>query len=380
MQKKLLIYETTHYETLPALVELAVEHFDQISIFASTPSVFEDCRQFPVFENNNIQWTIKRTAESNREFIKKIFAELSAGSYSHFFINSIDHNLLYIAGKLLFTNRALHTVLNIHCIHDYTRFRFNTTLSISESMAKKILHRNIKHHRVLAPAMPSYLKSFLKNVEVEYIPGMFFRRFGEIDFSRKPFRIVVPGAVEKKRRHYEIIPAVVNMLGKTRKEEQVIELIILGNSDTPYGRELRKNIRESIEGLPVTLTTFDTEVSYDIFSAYYSSSHIIWSPVRLKMESIRGIEEINGLSNSAGLIVDFVHYARPVLMPTDIRISEKFDPLFFTYSGPEEAAAILNNFVNNADSLYQRNKDIRAVCSPYNIDMFRDTFRRLMNL
>lgn len=378
MQRKLLIYETTHYETIPGLVELSLDHFDEICIYAANPSIPGDCNHFSAFQNSCIRWVIKQPLESHRQFIKNLFGELSAGSYSHFFINSLDNNLLYFA-FLLRKYPGIHTVLNVHCIHDYTTFRYNSIISFSESIAKKILHPRVKYYRVLAPAMPAYLKSFLQNIEVEYIPGMFFNKTGKTDLSQKPFQIVVPGNIEKKRRHYEIIPAVAKTLAKTVRSDQQVELVIMGNSNSTYGKELIHAIKQAITDSPVSLITFDKDVPYGIYSRYYYS-HIIWSPIRLKMQSIRGIEEINGLSNSAGFIVDFVHYAQPSLIPSEISFSKEFDPLFFTYSSPDEAAAMLLTFINDLDILHQRKKHIETVCSTYTRDKFRDTFRRIMNL
>jgi hypothetical protein len=378
MQRKLLIYETTHYEALPGLVELSLDHFDEICIFAAHASVLDNCRHFDAFQNSNIKWVTKQPAESHRKFIKKLFGKLSSGSYSHLFINSLDNNLLYFALKLR-RHSNIHTVLNVHCIHDYTTFRYNTIISFSESIAKKILHSRVKYYRVLAPAMPAYLKSFLKDIEIEYIPGMFFNKTGKTDLSHKPFRIVVPGNIEKKRRHYEIIPAVVKILAKTLGSDQQTELVIMGNSNTVYGKELVENIKQAIIHSSLSLITFDKDVSYDVYSRYYYS-HIIWSPIRLKMQSLRGIEEINGLSNSAGFIVDFVHYAQPSLIPSMISFSKEFDPLFFTYSTADEAALMLNTFVNDIDILQQRKKNIELIISNYNSNKFRTVFLRLMKL
>lgn len=378
MQRKLLIYETTHYETLPGIVELSLDHFDNICIFAVNPSVLDNCLHFDAFQNRNIKWVIKQSEESHRRFIKKLFGELSSGAYSHFFINSLDNNLLYFALKLR-KHPDVHTVLNVHCIHDYTTFRYNTIISFSESIAKKILHSRIKYYRVLAPAMPAYLKSFLKDIMIEYIPGMFFNKTGKTDLSHKPFRIVVPGNIEKKRRHYEIIPAVAKTLAKTLRSDQQTELVIMGNSNTAYGKELIEDIKQAIIHSSLSLITFSKDVPYEVYSRYYYS-HIIWSPIRLKMQSLSGIEEINGLSNSAGFIVDFVHYAQPSLIPSVINFSKEFDHLFFTYSTPDEAAIMLNTFINDIGILQQRKKSIEQIVSTYNSNNFRDIFLRLMKL
>lgn len=379
MQKKLLIYETTHYETLPALVELAIEQFEQVTIYAASPDIVESCRHFPVFQNKKIKWVTKTKEQPNRAFIHQLFQELTQDNYSHFFINSLDHNLYYFSRKLSAVYRNIHTVLNVHTIHDYTSSSYSSVLNISESLAKKKLHRFIKYHRVLAPAMPAYLKSRLKNTEVEYIPGMFYSSFPATDFTQTPFRIVVPGTVEAKRREYEIIPTVIRLMGERLGKDQKIELAILGNGNTSFGKELEKKIRE-VMWSGISLITFDREVDYDTYSSYYSSAHLIWSPLRLNMESIRGVPEINGLSNSAGLIVDFVHYAHPTLIPSGIQFDDQLDPSFFRYTGPEEAAVQLSYFIHGPGILQQRQKEIMQVCSAYTVDKFRPAFKKLMNL
>ena len=378
MQKKLLIYETTHYETLPALVELALEQFELISIYADSADVFDSCRYFTVCQSSKIKWITKPASTFNRAFIGQIFKDLSGNNYSHFFINSLDHNLYYFTQKLSGIYRNIHTVLNVHTIHDYTSSRYNSILNVSESLAKKKLHRIIKNCRVLAPAMPAYLKSRLPGLTVEYIPGMFYQYFPKPDYSKTPFRIVVPGTVEGKRREYDIIPTVVNLLAKNNQGKQ-IELVILGNSNTAFGKKLEKEIREILPS-NISLILFDKDVAYDTYSKYYASAHLIWAPVKLNMESIRGVPEINGLSNSAGLIVDFVHYGHPTLIPEGINFNDKLDPLFLRYTGPKNAADKISAIIQTPHVLASQQDNIQSVCSAYTADKFREAFKTLMNL
>ena len=378
MQKKLLIYETTHYETLPSLVELALEQFEKISIYADSTAIYDSCRHFPACQNNKIKWTTKGSSTSNRAFISQVFQELSGNNYTHFFINSLDHNLYYFTQKLSKIYRKVHTVLNVHTIHDYTSSRYNSLLNVSESLAKRKLHRIIKHCRVLAPAMPAYLKSKLPGLTVEYIPGMFYQRYPALNFREIPFRIVVPGTVEEKRRDYEIVPTVIKLLAKIIPDQQ-IEFVILGNSNTAYGKRLEKEIREVLPGT-FSLTLFDQDVAYDTYSKYYTTAYVIWSPVKLNMESIRGIPEINGLSNSAGLIVDFVHYAHPTLIPDGISFDDTLDPLFFLYTDPGDAAHKIEFLLRSPDALQSKQEKIQSVCAYYTADKFRGAFKKLMKL
>lgn len=379
MQKKLLIYETTHYETLPALLELAIEQFDQITIYAASQDTYESCNHFPVFQQAKIKWFNQSKDQGNREFIKQLFHEMISGNYSHFLINSLDHNLLYFSLKLSGIEKKIHTVLTVHVIHDYTTARYNSLVNISESIAKKKLHRLIKNYRVLAPSMPAYMKSRLKKIEVEYIPGMFYQAFPETDFTQSPFRIVVPGNVEEKRREYESIPQVIKLMTGKLEKYHPIELVILGNNNNPYGKALEKNIRAALPPY-ISLIVFDRDVTFNTYSSYYSSAHIIWAPVRLHMESIRKVPEITGLSISAGLIVDFIHYARPTLVPSPIKFDQQLDPLFFRYAGPEDAAHQLLAFVNDPRLLQQRQTETRTICSAYTAQKFRTVFKQLMNL
>jgi hypothetical protein len=379
MQKKLLIYETTHYETLPAIVELALEQFEQVTIYVVSRDIPESCDQFPVFKNHKIKWVIKPDDQVNWSFIKQLFQELTNENYSHFLINSLDHNLYYFSLQLSGVNRNIHTVQNVHTIHDYTTTRYNSILNISESIAKKRFYRLIKNHRVLAPAMPAYLKSRLNGIEVEYIPGMFYRPFPSTEFAKSPFQIVIPGAVEKKRREYEIIPQVISSLSAKIGTAQKIELVILGNSNNPYARELGNDIRQVLSP-SISLVIFETDIAYKTYSSWYSSSNIIWAPVRLNMESIRGVSEINGLSNSAGFIVDFIHYAHPSLLPAAIKFDDQLDQLFFRYTSAEDAADQLLGFINDPAILQQREEEIISKISSYTTEKFRPAFNRLMNL
>lgn len=379
MQKKLLIYETTHYETLPAIVELALEKFEQVTIYVVSPDIPESCNQFPAFKSNKIKWVIKPGDQANWSFIKQLFQELTNDNYSHLLINSLDHNLYYFSMQLSGVSGDIHTVLNVHTVHDYTTTRYNSILNISESIAKKRFYRLIKNHRVLAPAMPAYLRSKLKEIEVEYIPGMFYQPFQQTEFTKSPFQIVIPGAVEKKRREYEIIPQVISHLAKKIGSEKKIELVILGNSSNSYAKELEREIREVLSP-SISLILFEADVAYNDYSKWYSAANIIWAPVRLDMESIRGVPEINGLSNSAGFIVDFIHYAHPSLLPAAIKFDDQLDQLFFRYNSPEDAADQLLKFIIDPLILQQREKEIRGKISSYTGEKFRPAFNRLMNL
>jgi hypothetical protein len=98
------------------------------------------------------------------------------------------------------------------------------------------------------------------------------------------------------------------------------------------------------------------------------------------MESIRKVPEINGLSISAGFIVDFVHYAHPSLIPSAIKFDEQIDSLFTRYTDAEDAASQLLNFINNPALLQQKQHEIQDVCRNYTAEKFLDAFKRLMNL
>ncbi len=94
----LLIYETTHHETLPAMLDLALEYFDNVYVYLKESS-YENLTgvNSPEAIWPKTRFFIQEPGRPNLSFIRECFSTLQLKKIGHLHISTLDNNLLYIA-------------------------------------------------------------------------------------------------------------------------------------------------------------------------------------------------------------------------------------------------------------------------------------------
>jgi hypothetical protein len=377
LQKKLLIYETTHVENLSALLVLSEGYFSEVTIFIPASS----CRQLqyilnPLHLSLKINW-ITREEEQNRPFIRRFFRHIRESSYTHLHIGTLEHNMFLFAWHLR-RCRHLQISMTLHSINEYSSSLYTDIRNISETVAKRILYRKVHHYRVLAPAMAGTFKKFFPKKQVCFIPGNFNRPPDEHKLSQNTFSIVIPGTVEHKRRDYQMVIRFLNMHAKELTAFTPVHIVLAGNAGSSYGKEITQALQQLSVKHTFRLSYFIHPLEQHEYEALYNQADIIWAPVILHTNSLRGIAEINGVTHSPGFITDQIYFGKPAIIPKGLQLPLQFAGCNWEYENENDLLSIFTSILSNKSALMEANHKISIACSYFRTENFTGAFNDLL--
>ncbi len=377
MPSGLVIYETTHHETLPALLDLASMYFENITVFLREITYQNICSIRP--EDKWPKAVFFRQAEtvSNRAFIREAVQFAGNGGYTHFHISTLDNNLLYFA-VALHRLRRLHISLSVQAVHGYKSCQYRSLRDVTESLAKMVFHRRIRHYRVFFPGMKEvFLQQFPRN-HCHFIPSRFFSgkpdsAGGNADF----LKLIIPGSISASRRNYAFVVDFTRDYLLEIAAKSAIELVLLGDINTAYGLKLRNELK-AYETDRLHIRYYQGYVSQSEYEQQLAAADIIWSPVNINTKSIRGIAETYGISMATGLVADLLFICRPALVPEGFAIPEHYQESLITYDSPSALARRLTELIDDLDE----NRSIRIfnALSFFSKENFKKEFEELMDI
>lgn len=386
-EKRILIYETTHHENLPALLDLSEAHFSRVAVFLKAMSysnlsgVGSPEERWP-----KTDFFIQAPDCGNRRFIGQVFTFLRRQRYSHLHLATLDNNLLLFAFRLACAG-PVHLSLTVHEVNEYFSFSFRGLRDVSESVAKVFLHRLIRHYTFFLPAMAERFAQRLPGVTAVFIPSRFYeaRRWGEE--SGGFFRIVVPGSVDPNRRNYsEVVETFTRLVsGKERRPSGMesplrpVELVILGDSSTGYGAGIVASLRQ-LESDGFRLRFFEGYIPGVAYEQQLTSAHLIWSPLNLHKRSSRNSSETYGQTTASGLTADLLLNNIPALVPEGFVIPEPFRTPIFSYGSPEEWRNVVGKMINDPAYYGGLRERIHSALSFFTKENFGDAFSQLMGI
>ena len=371
----LLIYETTHHETLPAMLDLAGDYFNNVYVYLKSSS-YENLvgRHSPEEIWPKASFIKQAPDQSNRHFIKECFSTIRRKKISHLHISTLDNNLLYIALQLILSGRFKLSI-SVQAINEYAAYKYDNLRDITEAVAKQVIHRYVKASRVFFPMMVQHMKSLMPTSEPVYIPPRFFDTDNEL-FSSNKFRIAVPGSLDPNRRDYHLLEEFFSEFLSGGQYGKQIELIILGNASGMYGRNIIKNLRK-LESSSFALVSFDHYLKQSDYELYLRQSDLIWSPIHLETKGIRNTPEKYGHTTATGLTGDLLIAARPAMVPLGYLVPEHYENTLITYQSLADLAGWVQYFLEGrGNEKYQRiNRDL----SFFSKENFKPAFEKLMS-
>jgi hypothetical protein len=375
---RLIIYETTHHENLPAILDLALSCSRNSVVFLDEMAygnLFAESS--PENRWPGIQFIQRTDGVSHREFISRLFAFIRqdriAGGNNHLHLSSLSNNYLFFAWKLIWFPR-IPVSLTVHEVNLYRQLFFRNFRDLTESIAKYYLHRRIRKFRALIPRMNTELEKYFPRAETQFIPSRFYRKL-PINPEGGPVKIVVPGTVESRRRDYDFLIHFAENHLKEPKNKLQIELILLGYSGTAYGKIiLNRLIGISSDYLKITF--FDHPVPAAEYARQMREAKIIWSPVTVRTTGSRGQPEIYGITKSPGLTADLIQFPKPALVPAEFQIPYYFKHCMFRYEGETNLLGHITRLAGESDDNWFQNaeKDLQALVP----DLFTHAFEKLM--
>ncbi|HZK63682.1 MAG TPA: hypothetical protein VFC34_06025, partial [Puia sp.] len=202
MPARLLIYETTHHETLPAILDLAALYFEKVTVFLREMTYQNICRTPGEIKWKNTVFVRQSATVSNRIFIRDALHFARRNGITHFHISTLDNNMLYFAMGLV-RLPELYISLSIHAVNEYRKYKARNLRDLTESLAKLFFHRRVGHYRVLSPGMIDIFHQNFPGTSCQFIPSRFFAAPQAGIREKKDYlKIVIPGTVDPNRRDY----------------------------------------------------------------------------------------------------------------------------------------------------------------------------------
>lgn len=378
--KKLLIYETTHFEILSGLLKLSDGHFSEITVFIY--DAYYDALQTIIGSEKytfKLRWICKEE-KTNREFIKYFFSYLKENEYSHIHISTLDHNLLFFAAQLLLS-KGRNFTMTVHSINTYKYNKYNTLKDLSESVAKQILHKKVKRYRVLAPAMVNYFNLKFPSKEVCFIPGSFYKKKPALLVNKDFFLMVIPGTVSEKRRDYATIVKLLNENIEAYTSKRNIHLVLAGSAGSLYGQKIISQLNKIAKSYSkFRLTTFETNLDQETYELLYRSACLILAPLQTSTKSIRDEDEINGITHSPGFITDEIYMGAPAIVPEAIPLPAEFNDCFWRYNTEEQLNEIVLSLLSDPSLIEEKRKRLGAACENFKAESFKKEFELLFDM
>lgn len=404
--KKIIIYETTHHENLPALLDLSEAYFSEVAVFLKELSYHNLSGQgSPERRWPRTDFFVQPATCGNRRFIGQLFTFLKRHRYSHIHLSTLDNNLLVFALRLVGAGTT-HVSLTVHEVNEYFAFSFRGLRDCSESIAKTLLHRLIRHYTFFMPAMVDQFKKKLPAAKAVFIPSRFYSGqappilpdspsppSGNAETAGSPFTIVIPGSVDPNRRNYADVVQTLSLflarndylaaatrpgdLSRPIRIAQPIELVILGDSRTEAGAGIITSLQSLENGL-IRVRHFKGYIPETVYEQELAAAHLIWSPLNICKMSSRNNPETYGLTTASGLTADLLLNHIPALVPEGFVIPDPFRAALLPYGSPEAALEIIERLIGDPGGYFELSKKIHLDFGWFSKDNFEGVFLQLM--
>jgi hypothetical protein len=379
-EKKIVLYETTHHENLPALLDLCEARFNQVAVFLKELSYHNLAAEgSPEQHWPHTDFFIQTRECPNRRFIRQLFGFVRRHGFTHLHLCTLDNNLLFFAVRLNFIG-PVHLSLTVHEVNEYFFRSFHNLRDWSETIAKVLLHRQIRHYHFFLPAMADQFHQRLPGAITVFIPSRFYSGHrvtypASPPVAPLPFRIIVPGSVDPNRRNYAEVIQTLTLLRSTP-----IELILLGDAATEAGAMILASFHEAFTNDKLTLRHFKGYIPESTYEQELARAHLIWSPLNIHKKSSRNAPETYGLSTASGLTADLLLNNIPALVPAGFVIPEPFRPAIYPYRSPEEAQEVIRRLIDDPAAYGTVRENIHQAFTYFSKENFSKAFKELMEL
>ncbi len=402
-RRGIAIYETTHHENLPALLDLSEARFDRVVVFLKESSYRNiSGSEDPVQRWPATEFIVQPSHCANRVFIRRLFVFVHQHRYSHLHLSTLDNNLLLFAWQLCMSGH-LRVSLTLHEVNAWFDYPWRSLRDWTENLAKVLLHRRIRHYSFFLPAMVEAFRQRMPRATAVFIPSRFYRpppappkaatapsaslaaspRSAPSPSATapaangRPFTIVIPGSVDGNRRDYGFVTDFFrNWLPGRAASDRPILLVILGDSRSPEATAIVTALKD-LESPQFAVLAFNGYVPESTYEQQLAAADLLWSPLRLQKLGSRNNPEVYGQTTASGLTADLLLNDTPALVPEGLVLPDVFQAALLPYHSAEEVGHLLNRFVNDGEWLPQLRVHIAASFSFFVKKNFLPAFDRL---
>ena len=371
---KLIIYETTHFEILPAMLDLTLAECSGLAVFLDHDSYLNlHSNEDPAIRWPGTQFIFRKENVPHRDFIRSLFDFARQNEYTHLHLSTLSNNYLFFAWKIM---RASHleVSLTVHEVNLYRSLSFKNMYGTTESIAKFYFHRRIQRHRGLVPGVQAELEKYFPKAGNVFIPARFYEK-SITKHGISHMKIIIPGSVETKRRDYDFVFHFVSKYLSKIILSNPVELIFLGKADAAMGKsilELKRNFTNNM----FKISYYEDQVSSEEYARQMQNVKIVWNPIQVQTAGSRNQEEYYGITKSAGFTADLIQFPTPALVPAGFKIPFYFQHCMISYINEEDLFQKMTWLLQNdlSDLIHQIEKDMSVLIS----SRFRKDFDALM--
>lgn len=374
--RTIVVYETTHHENLPALLDLCETRFTRVVVFLKDIS-YQNIQGSGTLAGRwpATEFVVQPEGRSNRQFIRGMFRFMRRERCSHLHLSTLDNNLLLFAMRLC-ASPAVQVSLTVHEVNEYFRPAYGSLRDTTETMAKALLRKRIGHYTFFLPAMAERFRQRMPAAVAVFLPSRFYAGGNNPISPNGPFTIVLPGSVDENRRDYEILFEVFRSWTTAMPR---VMLVLLGDSSKRYGAGLVARLWE-FEPVGVRVRNFSGYVPESVYEKEIGEADLLWSPLRVTKMGSRDGAETYGITTASGLTADILLNNVPALVPRDLMVPEPFNTALLPYASAEEATALLRRLVGASAYRQGLRQNIHAAFSYFVKSNFSEPFALLTAL
>lgn len=341
------IIENSHFEVAYTVISLFDNGRNKITVFVHEEA-YQQLRFLLKEKTERYSWVIKKEEIPNRAFLDTIFSHIHSENFDVLYLNGVEDNFVVYARHLK-KLKDLKAILTLHDINGFFGYRlalnpFVSLRRIVRYIGKRRLIKQVPSFNVLSENLAIYLRGKIEAVkEISHIPGSFFDPESNIIKKYEPefeINIVVPGAVDTRRRDYK---EVFKLLESAEKNNLNVFVILLGRFTKNHSEEIKtKCLQYKSKGS--NLQFYNSElVDQPEFDKIINRSHFVWMPLQDSVTISDGIAEKYGTSTCSGNIGDVVRHSKPFFIPQNIAIDKVQEQSAIRYADVSQLITFLQN-------------------------------------
>lgn len=342
------IFESDHFEGAYPVIKLFDNGQNEITIFT-----YEKCLlQFKHLFTDNIEkynWVVKEPSESKYHFIYRIYKTSCQKKFDILYLNTIGDNHLFYA-IMISRLQNMRIITTLHDINSY--FSYQPALSLRRwvrYLGKRRLIKTVNEFNVVSSTMVEYLRKKLPAFKkVHCIPGSIFEENTRPAIHRltPPIKLVVPGTIDVRRRNYEFV---FNLLDIINQKGLDVLIILLGGHNV-YGNSIVGRCKEYASKHHNLQFFEEAVVDQPIFDRQMDEADFVFTPSVVQTEISDGIQETYGLSISSGNVFDVIKHAKPFIIPRELKIPVNLETSCFRYGSLTDITAFLEEFIKSPEA------------------------------
>jgi hypothetical protein len=376
---KVAIFDTEHFEVTFAVIRFFDNGKNDITLFIYEKS-YVQLQYLLKADAHKYTWIIKKEAGSKYTFPLRILKEIVHKKTELLFLSTVSDNLILYALllKLIPGTRAVLTIHNINSM--FSRKALPGFRSWVRLTGKRWLVRSVKEFNVISVTLVEHLRHQLTSGQVIHtLPGGLFDKdtvLPQRQSARSPFRIAIPGTIDKRRRDYQVV---FDVLVACRQQEIPVEIILLGGFSENFGQHILEKCRQYAESHP-NLTFFDVPVvGQSIFEHEMKAAHLVLIPTVIHTVLIDQVEETYGLSTCSGNIFDIIKHAKPFIAPAGLRVEPALEQCCLRYNQPGDIISHLSNLYHSPGLFAELQSRALDAAGNYTLEKARERNKALLH-